>query len=104
MQKGEKMEVPVEARAVPGHQGVEDSGHLPDPEDTDAQDPVKPGHSGKPTGKAKGKAAHRFGALPHGQYGERRRNKQKDHVTCYMGTENEFAAGKEGELSQGHAN
>ena len=104
MQEGEEMEMPVEARAIPGHQGVEDSWYLPDPEDTDAQDPIHPGHGGKPAGQAKGKTAPGFGALPHGQYREGCCDQQKGNMTCYMRREDESAAGKEGELCQGHTN
>lgn len=78
------MEVPVESRTVPCHQGVKDAGYLPEPEDADAQDPIQPGHSRKPAGKAKCQAAHSFGAFPHSQYGEGRRDKQKDNMTGHM--------------------
>jgi hypothetical protein len=102
MKEGKKMEVPMKARAVPGHQGVENGRYLPDPQDTDAQDPVQPGHSGKPAGEAKSQATHGFGAFPHSEYGEGCRDQQKSYVTCYMRTEDEFVAAKEGELCQGH--
>jgi len=48
MEKREQMKVPMESRTIPCHQGVKDAGYLPEPEDTDAQDPVQPGHSRKP--------------------------------------------------------
>ena len=104
VEEGKEMEMPVEAGAIPGHQGVDDGRHLPEPEDADAHYPVQPRHGGKPAGQAESQAALCFGAFPHGQYREGRCDQQKDNMTCHMRTEDEFAAGKEGELCQGHTN
>jgi len=104
VEEGKEMEMPVEAGTIPGHQGVDNGRYLPKPEDTDTQDPVQPGHGGKPAGEAKGQSAPCFGAFPHGQYEKGRRDQQEDNVTRHMCAENEFAAGKEGELCYGHTN
>lgn len=84
MEKREQMKVPVEAGTIPCHQGVKDAGYLPEPEDTDAQDPIQPGHGRKPAGKAKCEATRGFRAFPHGQYEEGRRDQQEDNVTSHM--------------------
>lgn len=84
VEEGEQVKVTVKAGAIPDDQRVEDCRHLPDPEDTDTQDPVQPGHRREPAGHAKSEAARGFRPLSHRQYGERRGYQQKRNMTCYM--------------------